>query len=352
MKKITITPCTPWDQMIDVKEEDGPDYPLLKFNDFDYRIPSKITTTSANYPRKTERSKGNVDVLIASTREGWATKCWPFSVFLGKKGEELFDHRHLLKAVKENSYPRIPVAIYERKYVGNFILDSLSDNSVLTLMGLYANATDGTVNAVLDDFVNAVKLVTEEEGLALTSDIVDTLLGVTGINVRYSNQKTINQIKNRIIDYKTKSTKVFNTTNEEQKEWISESSYFGTNNYSQEDGAGLRSKTLDSQNNHRYAGDLLSSAFKARQKDEVVRYIVSSKAEHENLIAKDREDIINNMKVIFAGPVNFFRDKIHKSFEGSILASVTLPEVTIEDLPIEVWAMPQIEGEEEAIQLL
>ena len=54
------------------------------------------------------------------------------------------------------------------------------------------------------------------------------------------------------------------------------------------------------------------------------------------------------MKVIFAGPVDFFREKIQSTFGDMI----KLPQMSIEDLPIEIWAMPQIEGEEEAIQLL
>ena len=44
------------------------------------------------------------------------------SIFVSENNEELFDHRHLLKAVKENSYSQVPVATYERKFVGDKIL--------------------------------------------------------------------------------------------------------------------------------------------------------------------------------------------------------------------------------------
>ena len=349
MKKIEITSSTTLSEMIDVTQEDSPNYPLLTFTGFGVRVPAKITPTGANYPRKTESAKGNVDVLIASTKEGWAVKCWPFSIFVSENNEELFDHRHLLKAVKENSYSQVPVATYERKFVGDKVLDSLSDSSVLTLMGLYVNATDGTVNAVQNDFVNAIKLVIEEEkDLPLTLEVVNTLLGVTGVTSRYSHKPTITSIKNAILDHSTKSTKVFNTTKEEQKEWIKSSSYFGTNNYSQEDGVALRAKVLDNQYTYRYAGDVLRIAYKALAKREKVRLIVSSMAEHESIIEKERAEFPVVMEEIFSGPINFFREKIQSIFGDMI----KLPQLTIADLPIEIWAMPQIEGETEAIQLL
>lgn len=348
MKKIKITPSTTISEMLEVSQEDGPNYPLLKFEGFGVRVPGQITPTKANYPRKTENSKGNVDVLIASTAEGWAPKSWPFSVFIGRKNEEeLFDRRHTLKAVKENKYCQVPVALYKRKKTGNDILDKLKDSSVLTLSGLYVNATDGTVNSVQNDFVNAVKLVIEENNLPLTRETVDSLLEVTGVESRYSYRATITGIKNAILDKKNKSTKVFNTTKEEQKDWIASNNFFGNNNYSPVDGVAVRSKVLDEQFTYRYAGDILKWAFQAWIKGERVRVLLYSNAEHESQIEKERTEIIKVMKDIFNGPINFFREKISSIFGNMI----TLPSVSLSDLPIEIWVMPQIEGEDKAIEL-
>ena len=352
MKKTKITSNTQLSEMIEVTQEDGPNYPLLDFKGFGSRVPAKITPTTANYPRKTENAKGNVDVLTASTKEGWATKCWPFSIFDGDNGEELFDHRHLLKGVKENSYPQVPVVLYNRKRTGNEILDGLKDSSVLTLMGLYVNATDGTVNAVQNDFVNAIKLVIEENDLPLTREVVDELLSVTGVSSRYSHTPTITSIKNAILDKTTKSTKVFNTTKEEQKDFIKSNPLFGNNNYSSVDGVATRSKTIDANYTYRYAGDILRYAFQAWLKNEKVRVIVSSMAEHESIIEEERNTIITVMEEVFSGPINFFREKIQRALDSNPYMSISLPQVSIEDLPLEVWAMPQIEGETEAIQLL
>ena len=348
MKKIKVTSETKISELIEVSKEDGPNYPLLTFVGFGLRNTNTVKSTQANYPRKTENSKGNVDVLIASTKEGWATKSWPFSIFVDNNKEELFDRRHTLKATKENKYPVIPVSLYERKKTGNDILDKLSNNSALTLSGLYVNATDGTTNAVQNDFINAVKLVIEEEQLPLTTEVVDELLNVTGVESRYSYRATITTIKNGILDTKTKSTKVFNTTKEEQKDWIKSNNFFGENNYSPVDGVAVRSKVLDSQFTYRYAGDILRWAFQALVKGERVRVLLYSNSEHESQIESERNEITKVMEEVFSGPINFFRKKINSLFGGMI----TLPEVSISDLPIELWVMPQIEGEEKATQIL
>jgi len=348
MKKIKVTSETKISELIEVSQEDGPNYPLLTFVGFGLRNTNSVKSTKANYPRKTENAKGNVDVLIASTGEGWATKSWPFSIFVNDNKEELFDRRHTLKAVKENKYPVIPVSLYKRKKTGNDILDKLSNNSALTLSGLYVNATDGTTNAVQNDFINAIKLVIEEEKLPLTKEVVDELLKVTGVESRYSYRATITTIRNGILDVKSKSTKVFNTTKEEQKDWIKSNNFFGENNYSPVDGVAVRSKVLDSQFSYRYAGDILRWAFQALVKGERVRVLLYSNSEHESQIEFERNEIAKVMEEVFSGPINFFRKKINSIFGGMI----TLPEVSISDLPIELWVMPQIEGEEEAIQIL
>jgi hypothetical protein len=349
MKKIKVSSSTKISELVEVSQEDGPDYPLLSFKGFDVRIPNQIIPTKANYPRKTEKSKGNVDVLIASTfGQRWATKSWPLSIFVCKnKEEELFDGRHTLKALNENKFPLAPVSLYERKKTGNDLLDGIKESSVLTLMGLYVNATDGTTNAVTHDFENVVKLVIEENNLPLTREVVNELLLITGVEERYSYPGTITTIKNAILDKKTKSTKVFNTTKEEQKDWIKSNLFFGNNNYSSVDGVAVRSKVLDSQFTYRYAGDILKWAFQSWTKNEKIRVLVYSNAEHENQIEQERTEILTVMEEIFIGPINFYSQKITSIFGGLI----TLPKVSISDLPLEIWSMPQIDGETEAIQL-
>lgn len=351
MKKIKITETTRVTEMVELTAEDGPQYPLLKFKGFESREPSTIKPTKANYPRKTERSKGNLEVLIASTKEGWAPKCWPVCIFCSENDEELFEGRHTLAATRYNEYPQLPASLYERKLTGNDLLDGLKLSSVLSLMGLFANAIDGTTNAVQKDFSYTVKKVIEDEKLPLTRNVVDELLSVTGIHSRYSTVGPVSAIRNAILDRNKKSTKVFNTTKEEQKDWIEANKYFGNNNYSSVDNVAVRSKVLDAKFVYRYAGDILRYAFAAFVKREMVRVLVMSRAEHEQEIESERKEIIEVMEELFLAPINFFRVKLTQFF-GTVKMSWELPEVSLSDLPIEVWAMPQIDGEEEAIQLL
>ena len=338
--------------VLEITGEHGPDYPLLQLidNSFSAREPNNIKTTDANSPRKTEAQHGNVDALIASLKDGWNVTCWPLNLYVDENGnEELFDGRHTLKSVKANKYSSVPVALYNRKITEEELYNNLSKHSVLTLSGLFANATDGTINAKTHDFVRAIKEVIEKENLPLTREIVEKLAKITGVYSRYSSTGTISGIINSVLNTKIKSIKVFNTTKEEVEHYILNSDKFGKNNYSKSDGVATRSKILDKQFTYRYAGDILKWAFAARGKNENLRVICSSKAEHESQIEEERIEIIECMNEIFSHPIKVYRDMIESKFSQ---LGLTLPVVSIEDLPLEIWAMPQIQGEEEAIQLL
>ena len=338
--------------VLEITGEHGPDYPLLQLidNSFSAREPNNIKTTEANSPRKTEAQHGNVDALTASLKDGWNVTCWPLNLYVDENGnEELFDGRHTLKSVKANKYSSVPVALYNRKITEEELYNNLSKHSVLTLSGLFANATDGTINAKTHDFVRAIKEVIEKENLPLTREITEKLAKITGVYSRYSSKNTISGIINSVLNTKTKSIKVFNTTKEEVEHYIDNNDKFGKNNYSKSDGVATRSKILDKQFTYRYAGDILKWAFAARGKNENLRVICSSKAEHESQIEEERIEIIECMKEIFLNPVNVYRDMIETQFSQ---IGLTLPVVSIEDLPLEIWAMPQIEGETGAIQLL
>ena len=56
-------------------------------------------------------------------------------------------------------------------------------------------------------------------------------------------------------------------------------------------------------------------------------------AEHESIIEKERAEFPVVMEEIFSGPINFFREKIQSIFGDMI----KLPQLTIADLPIEIW---------------
>lgn len=238
MKKVKFVSGQDFDvTCLEVTAEDGPALRLLEFKGFSVRQVDGIQVSKCNAPRKTEYTHGNVDVLEGSMKEGWAVKLWPLAIFRSADGTEvLFDGRHTLRAMKNIGVYSAPVAIYERVVTGNPVLDSMSDETVLGLMGLFINATDGTTNAVNSDFTRMISAACADESIPLTNKNVRLLMDICGVNIRYNHKPTISGIYNAITNQTTSSVRVFNTTKEEVKNYITDNPFFGYNNTSQEDG--------------------------------------------------------------------------------------------------------------------
>lgn len=336
---------------LEVTEEDSPNYPLLKFKGFGSRQINSVNQTKANYPRKNEIVQGKLEALQASTSEfKWRSKSWPISVCLTGEQEEQFDHRHLLLAMKKNGWSYVPVAVYERKVTGDEVLDKLSMNSVMTLSGLYVNALDGTENAGMKDFYIISKIM-EDDSIPRTKLNVEKLLVASGIYSRFSKkgQKgTIGTVRNFILENKTKSSRVFNTSVEEVKSWMSQNPLFGFNNYSSVDGVKTYHKVLDNSFTYRYANDILKWCFAGWITGETVRICASSKSICEHEIEAERQDIVDTIKDILNNTVNWYIAYAEKMFSP---LGLKLPKVDVSMLPLELWWIPQIEGEEEPIRV-
>ena len=347
MKKTPFIPGQDFDILkLEVTIEDGPVLRLLKFVGFAPRVVASLKVSKCNAPRKVEFTHGNVDVLEASLTDGWAVKLWPLSIFRSSTGEEtLFDGRHTLRALKKNGVYSAPVAIWERIMTGNPVLDSLSDETALGLMGLYINASDGTTNAVNSDFIRMISAACAEESIPLTGKNVKLLMDVCGVNVRYKHQPTITSIYNAVTKQTASSTKVFNTTKEEMREYVQANHFFALNGVSGEDGVALRHKVMDHQFNYRYAGDILKWYF---QSDSGLRVALSSKANDETRIEADRVEILTMIEDIYVNNAKHYASILKQRF-GSL---INFPEPSLDDLDgLELWGIPQIEGETESVQL-
>lgn len=337
---------------LEIDTEDGPSYPLLEFVDFAVRPVGEIRQTEANYPRKSEVIQNKLDGLVASTAEyRWLSRAWPISVFVSGDNEEQFDHRHLLLALKENNWSTAPVALYRRKITGDPLLDSLSDNSVMTLSGLYVNATDGgnPQNSSRDDFLILSRIMEDEE-IPLTKKNLEKLFSVSGIYEHFplkGHKGTIGTIRNKILANQKPSQRVFNTSKIEIDEWYQKNDLFGKNNYSKVDGARTRHKILDSGFTYRYANDILKWSFEAWLAGEMVRVSCSSKAVCENQIESERQEMVDAINDILDNTINWYISKVEKMF--SVL-NIKLPKVDANSLPLELYWIPQIEGETEAIR--
>jgi hypothetical protein len=348
MKKVCFVSNQDFDvTQLEVNHEDGPVLRLFEFKGFAPRVVDSIVVSKCNAPRKTEYTHGNVDALEASLSGGWAVKLWPLCIFRSSDGEEvLFDRRHTLRAMKNLGIYSAPVAIYERVLTGNRLLDSLSDETAQGLMGLFINATEmGNTNAVNSDFIRMLIATCEDESIPLTHKNVKLLMDVAGVNIRYNHTATITGIYNAVTKKTGSSTRVFNTTKEEIREYVSTNNLFGTNNYSSEDGVAVRTKVMDHQFNYRYAGDILKWYFES---EDGLRVSLASKAEDENRIEGDRREIISLIEEIYVNSATHYAGRLKDKF-GSF---INMPTPSLDDLiDLELWAIPQIEGETEAIQL-
>ena len=343
----------PRDQ-IRVCGDDGPDYPLLEFKGFGSRPIKEIKSTDANYPRKVELIQTKLEALIASTANFmWMVFGFPISLFIDENGEEWqFDHRHLLKAMVINNWLHAPIAKYERKIIdesvdGHEVINKLSSNSVMTLSGLFIHSIDGTDNAKMKDYYVISKCISNDN-IPRTKKNIEILMDVAGVNQRFpcQNQKgTIGTIRNHLLENKKPSQRVFNTSKHEYVDWVKSHTLFGLNNRSKVDNVLTYHKVLDGSFTYRYANDILKWCFAAWMKKETIRVCASSKAECEVQIESDRQEMVQALKDILDNTVNWYISWVEDRFHN-IGMKVTLPKVEMDQLPLELWWIPQIDGED------
>ena len=334
-----------------VKESDGPDLPLFEFKGFGSREIVNLKPTKGNYPRKSELIQEKLESLIASTLGfAWLVFGWPISVFICDEGEFYFDHRHLVRAMKENGWRHVPIAKYKRRITGDETLDRLSNNSAMTLMGLRANATDNSANAGSKDF-HIIRQCMEDDGIPITKSNVNKLLKVCGVYERFpkgGHKSTIGGIRNSILETKVKSKRVFNTSKQEVKDWIGANILFGKNKPSSVDGVMCYHKVLDEGFYYRYANDILKWTWTAWIKNEKVRVCASSYAICEHQIEAERQEMIDTIGDILDNTINWYISWAEDKFKS---LGLRLPKIELSKLPLELYWIPQIDGETEAIRV-
>ena len=349
-KRIVVDQSKPFPtNKLRLDKDDGPQYPLLEFKGFGSRNTKDIVATEKNLPRKVEHKQSKWDALVASTFGFlWLLASWPISIFITEeKDERQFDHRHLLSALKFNKWVVAPVAFYIRKYLGD-VTDLLSESSVMTLSGLYIHSIDGQDNARMEDYY-VIRKIMEEDNIPIIKSNVVRLMEIAGVFKKYPsiNQKSvIGTIRNQILKPKIQSSRVFNTSENEVKTWVFEHQYFGMNNVSTVDGVPTYHKILDSRFTYRYANDILRWCFKHWLKRERIRVIASSKAECENTIMDERQEMIDTIKDVLDNTVNWYISWVERRFH-SVGMKITLPKLDMSELPLDLWFIPQIDGEDE-----
>ena len=107
-------------------------------------------------------------------------------------------------------------------------------------------------------------------------------------------------------------------------------------------------KVLDDSFTYRYANDILKWSFEAWLAGETVRVSCGSKAACEHTIETERQEMVDAIKDILNNTVNWYISKVEQMF--SVL-NIKLPKVDVNSRPLELYWIPQIEGETEAIRV-
>jgi len=355
MKKVPITHNTAIEDL-KLNNDRAPNYLGLKFCRFEFIVPSSSQVVkTTNHPRKVEKKSGNCDQLSASLKRGWIVGSFPPS-FIEKNGKlQLLNGRHTLDAfLQSQQYHRMPAAIYTRVPSGDKDFDDMSFENQDTINGMKANV-DGTCNTHKDDFVYATNKVILQDNLDRDIKKVTQILEWCNFNERYNYIGTKTEIINRVLNVtkgKT-STKVFNTTVEERHEWMKENPEFGENNTSAE-GYKLRSTCVEEKSNFEdYARRIFYSALDAAEANIIEKRIIWSSSTHEDQIKLDRNKLVSIVTKCHNSPRNYFYNHIKSEFKKSpFIGNISLPNCDLDNLPLELWAGPQIDGETEAIRLI
>ena len=354
MKKVRISHETTIEDL-QFNIDRAPNYLGLLFTRYHLTTPSnpKIVKTT-NHPRMVEKKTGNCDTISASLKRGWAVGSFPPSFTMEDEKLKIIDGRHTLEAFLQSQYPFMPMAIYTRVPSGDKDFDKLTIESQDIINGMRANV-DGTSNAVKDDFIHAGDQVLLMNKLDRNPDNIDQILTWFNIHERYNHSGTKSEIRNKLLNLTDgkRSTKVFNTTVEERKEWMDNNPTFGENNYST-DGYKLRATCVDKKSNYRdYAYRIYDSALDAVEKKEIEKRIIWSGSTHEDQIKRDRDKIVSEVNKCHDRSKNYFFNFIKSEFEKfPFFENISLPNCELNNLPLELWAGPQIDGETEAIRLI
>jgi hypothetical protein len=351
MKKVPIHHNTKIEDLM-LNVDRAPNYLGLKFVGFKFVTPANVEKTT-NHPRMVEKKSGNCDTISASLKKGWTVGSFPPSFVLEPDKTRLLNGRHTLDAFIQNQYHVMPAAIYVRVESGDKDFDALSDECQDMINGTRANV-DGTCNTVKDDFQYVANQVILTDKLDRNVDVIEQILDWCNIHERYNYSGTIKEIRNKVLDLKGKtSQKVFNTTKEESTYWMSNNRKFGENNYS-EDGYRLRSTSIKKESNLRdYAHRIIDSAYDAVEKDCIERRIIWSTSTNPDQIKLDRQKLVNTVYDCHNIPRDYFNNFIKSELEKiPFFENISLPNCELGNLPLELWAGPQIDGETEAIRLI
>ena len=328
------------------------DFPLLKFIGFSIEYLKHLFATD-NGCRGKKREKGNVHALNASFNAwGWNLFEWPFPFIVIESLKKLIDRRHSHAAANQLAISKVPSAEY--KLVKGHKYSGLKPDSIITLAGVYINATDGSTNAVQDHFVFACVRVCQENNLDHTNiKIVRELLDLMGIDKRYNYVGAISTIENNILKWGEEPTRMTqNSTEDEVQEYVKDTNNPFGDNTTDKNGTKLFTMTADTNYNKRYAWDVLRHLWEAEKNSYDVKILIQSRKGTAAGVKKDRDDLFAKMVTFCNLSYNSYRNEAEKLINGKIKGVfpdwvIDFPVKGVHSLGGEVYTLHQLEGESE-----
>ena len=368
-------------------------FPFLKLRENGLTIKNldDLVVITDNMVRGLTKSKGSVhkeDGLVSqklmalrgSLRHGWDRTSWPIPFIFVNGENQIFDRRHTFFVCQElPQVDSVPTSEYVRvKSDLGGIINKFTDSSILMMASMWGNVYGPTVDDTKDhQFISVITKILRQEKHFLnlsnteiyTKDVIKLVFKFMGGEDRYptlpnkqGNTKTkiVNAIYQDLNESKQPSQEkaCINSNIEAYKKFVQDSSDWLENNKVDESSNTVyRHYKIDSISYHTH--DVIRKLLLSLSKEE----IKSIKCKQEPKLTKvllynqsesNRSDKIENSRFQFTKSIAEFyypiRDAALAPLEG-ILHEDAIPKRSLEDLNLEVYAMHQIDGEEEPLRL-
>ena len=337
-----------------------------------------VNDESRHYLDGLEKSK--LEGLRGSLQYGWDRATWPFPFIFVNGENQIFDRRHtchVLKELYEDCKDVIvPTAEYVRvksKFGG--IINRFSDSSIQMMASMWGNVYGPTADDSKDhQFVGAITKICRQEKEFLnvskktfTKEVIGEIFKYMGGEDRYSNPKKTTQ--NRIINAvynnlnspnSNKSTSVgcINNNKDAFEEFINDDSNEWLDNNKENSLSNTVYRNYLISSNTYHTSDVVRRLMKSlcneqRKEDprttKVILYNEKESNQSEK-IYKSRENFENALAEIYY-PIRDAALHPIKEYFGEQYFN-KLPKKSLNDFDFEVYAMHQVEGEEEPIKLI
>jgi hypothetical protein len=368
-KKLPWGKFTHEDLRVDHEDDIYLDFPFLKFvgNSMINKIEFRTGDNSVRSFKETKDVK--MVGLSASLYNGWDRTSWPIPYVKIKTKDhadkEAFDRRHTLNVCRKyNFVDEVPGAQYERIFPtnkGHF--NKFDLNSILTMAAMWGNVFGPIVEDTKEhNFETAcIRILKTEDAKVdrsecnlIQKDFIRFILKYMGCYHRYdNNMQIVNRIAGRVMeafrDPETVADKLaINNNQKDLNTFIENSEDWQPNNTEDEK---YHYETIIIQDNDSLCftyGEKLLTRLCSRNDGKITKVLLYNEknAENPKKIVSSR----NRFKQRLNSSYQIRRNDALASVE-SILNKEVIPTKKLNEFPLELWYMNQIEDEEEPFEV-